>query len=278
MRDYQSDEDAEGGEDHDMMIPTPPCSAARGMSGVDGSNVADSHPSSLPVISRNGQTFASHDVHTKMTDLFLQCVEDCWMTVKEVPEVVLRKVFELLRTLYQWDPREEEAIFVGFKNVIKNRYRCRLRKCRKKSLQMARDSGRAVGEINDSFGILREFRPRDIAEPVWHQMCAHWDTEKWKKKSATGKKNRSSTDESGVISSHTGGSIGTAEHRDRLEVKLGRKPSWLDVYVQTHATAETKDRYINKGERDNLEFTSKSFQEAYDFYVECLAENRNKRS
>lgn len=107
---------------------------------------------------------------------------------------------------------------------------------------MARDSGRAVGEINDSFGILREFRPRDIAEPVWHQMCAvsefiyyyylilfhfillyifsfflqHWDTEKWKKKSATGKKNRSSTDESGVISSHTGGSIGTAEHRDRL--------------------------------------------------------------
>ncbi|KAI3689147.1 hypothetical protein L2E82_47096 [Cichorium intybus] len=136
------------------------------MSGVDGSNVADSHPSSLPVIRRNGRTFASHDVHTKMTDLFLQCVEDCWMTVKEVPEVVLRKVFELVRTLYQWDPREEEAIF--------------------------------------------------DEESVWHQMCAHWDTEKWKKKSATGKKNRSSTDESGVISSHTGGSIGTAEHRDRL--------------------------------------------------------------
>ncbi|KAI3781105.1 hypothetical protein L2E82_11106 [Cichorium intybus] len=82
-----------------MMIPTPPGSAARGTSGFDGSNVADSHPSSLPLISLNGQTFGKHDVHSKMADLFFQCVEDSWITYKEVPEAILCKVFELVRTL-----------------------------------------------------------------------------------------------------------------------------------------------------------------------------------
>ncbi|KAD4585597.1 hypothetical protein E3N88_23198 [Mikania micrantha] len=47
-------------------------------------------------------------------------------------------------------------------------------------------------------------------------MCEIWNTKDWRKKSTSGKDNRSKTDRGGKTSRHTGGSIGYDEHRLRL--------------------------------------------------------------
>jgi len=55
-------------------------------------------------------------------------------------------------------------------------------------------------------------RPKWLAENVWKDLWAFWNTETFKRKSEIAKKNRAST--TGVGSSlHTGGSIPTNVHK-----------------------------------------------------------------
>ncbi|KAK1429996.1 hypothetical protein QVD17_12403 [Tagetes erecta] len=67
-----------------------------------------------------------------------------------------------------------------------------------------------------------------------------WGTDEWQKKSTAGKRNRASADSSGKRSRHTGGSVGFDEHRIRLKTKLGREPSFGEVFLETHLIKESK--------------------------------------
>ncbi|XP_076890885.1 uncharacterized protein LOC143542109 [Bidens hawaiensis] len=70
-----------------------------------------------------------------------------------------------------------------------------------------------------------------------------WNTEKWLKKSASGRDNRTKEGNDGSISQHTGGSIGFDEHRIRLEKEHGRKVKWIEVFLDTHLSKESKKKY-----------------------------------
>ncbi|KAD2806026.1 hypothetical protein E3N88_39403 [Mikania micrantha] len=94
-----------------------------------------------------------------------------------------------------------------------------------------------------------------------------WNTEEWRKKSTSGKDNRSKTDGSGKTSRHTGGSIGYDERRLRLRVKLGKEPTFLKLFLDTHLNKRCKKRLwageLNVKILDRLQFCTERAKEAY---------------
>ncbi|KAI3753410.1 hypothetical protein L2E82_25462 [Cichorium intybus] len=95
-----------------------------------------------------------------------------------------------------------------------------MRTARKHSAKLARAKEHIIVSIADSIHILEDFNPKYIPDGVWRSLCKYWDTPEWKKLSASGTKNRNSSDGSGKTGRHTGGSIGMNEHRDRLRLML----------------------------------------------------------
>lgn len=161
-----------------------------------------------------------------------------WPKFTDIPKSFLRQMFERFRTLYRWHPEEDQSIYDGFENTIKDRYKDRMRVARIHSANLAILANHTIVCIADSIHILKDFHPKYIPDGVWRSLCKYWDTPAWKKLSASGKKNRNSSDGSGKTGRHTGGSIGMNEHRDRLKLMLGREPTWEELYMQTHLTAE----------------------------------------
>lgn len=107
----------------------------------------------------------------------------------------------------------------------------------------------------------------------------HSNTHKWKNVHECAKKNCNTPDANGKIGRHTGGNIGNADHRKKLESNLnykayqstffytnynyvvsfmynkatGKDPSWLDMFMMTRLDNESKKKYF-EGDRSNLNF------------------------
>ncbi|KAL8249159.1 hypothetical protein R6Q59_006027 [Mikania micrantha] len=104
-------------------------------------------------------------------------------------------------------------------------------------------------------------------------MCEIWNTEDWRKKSTSGKDNRSKTDRGGKTSRHTDGSIGYDERRLRLRIKLGKEPTFLELFLDTHLNKKCKKNRLWAGELnvkilEGLQFCTKRAKEAYAEYVQ----------
>ncbi|KAD7117747.1 hypothetical protein E3N88_05015 [Mikania micrantha] len=80
--------------------------------------------------------------------------------------------------------------------------------------------------------------------------------------------------DSGEMSRHTGGSIGYDEHRFRLEIKLGRPPTFKELFLHTHLKKDSKAKFWAGNYDDSpegMEFCtqrSKETYEAYSMYME----------
>ncbi|KAD5961112.1 hypothetical protein E3N88_12585 [Mikania micrantha] len=103
-------------------------------------------------------------------------------------------------------------------------------------------------------------------------MSEVWNSEEWRKKSTSGKDNCSKTDGSGKISRHTGGSRGYDECRLRLRVKLGKEPTFLELFPDTHLNKRRKKGFwngeLNVKTLDGLQFCTERAKEAYTEYLE----------
>ncbi|KAD3068862.1 hypothetical protein E3N88_36742 [Mikania micrantha] len=142
--------------------------------------------------------------------------------------------------------------------------------------------GFASSEIHRSIGrVLREHLSgpwttyRKVPQKVVVAMFKRfkvWNTEEWRKKSMSGKDNRSKTDGSGKISRHTGGSIGYDERSLILRVKLGKEPTFLELFLDTHLNKRCKKRLwaveLNVKILDGLQFCTERAKEAYAEYLE----------
>ncbi|CAH1434599.1 unnamed protein product, partial [Lactuca virosa] len=125
---------------------------------------------------------------------------------------------------------------------------------KKTSARMARKAGHAIHEINDSYQILQNFAPHE-----------------WKKKSLIGKRNRSTYVDSGVTATYTGDNIGVSETRKRMKKLMGKDPDWVDVFMKTRLTAESKTKYFN-GDGEGLQYITTIAQQAYEAYRRGLVE------
>ncbi|XP_042751516.2 autonomous transposable element EN-1 mosaic protein [Lactuca sativa] len=229
---------------------TPHGSASRDISGDHGSNDGDFDDSSLPIIHKEGDKFGDHSIHNAVIDLFWQSMDDAWPTYKSITEKTRKQM---------WYTTENEAIYTTFNNVLKERYKDRMRDLRKLSARMARRDGLPFKkDFSKYFPEIYQYRPQ-----------MRWSTEKWKKLSDAAQTNRNTPDSTGKTSRHTAGSIAHAKHRRRLKAQLGKDPEFCDLYVKTHGTSESKKRYF-KGESENIEYCSKTAKDAKDAYLEGL--------
>ncbi|CAI9291240.1 unnamed protein product [Lactuca saligna] len=210
--DYYYDQDF----DIDMMrqsSPRVPNTPHTPHSTGHGSTVGASHESTLPFITRNG--------YAAIMNIFWEKLDHPWPVFSKIPLELRRQIFERFRTLYRWSPTEEERIYQGFENILKERYRDRMRDARDASVILAEQGGHHIEDVNESFHNLENFHPQYIPENVWKNLCAYWNTPKWKSISACAKENRNTPDANGKTGRHTGGSIGNADHRRKLKEATG---------------------------------------------------------
>ncbi|KAL7612442.1 hypothetical protein Lser_V15G05553 [Lactuca serriola] len=117
--------------------------------------------------------------------------------------------------LYQWDPYKytDEVIHSAWTEVMKSRFSDTMTNARKESVKLVK--AKNVNASGDMY-LLKPFNPKWIRSKYWEKMIDEvWNTEKWKRKSESGKANRSKM-EHGSISKHCCGSILISHHRDKL--------------------------------------------------------------
>ncbi|KAD4585539.1 hypothetical protein E3N88_23140 [Mikania micrantha] len=209
-----------------------------------------------PFIRRVGKKFANSKVHRTIRKIFDASFEGPWSTFRQIPKQALDKMFETFRTSYSWEPSEEFANRQGFENVLRDRYGDIMLEMRKESTNNVRANGHFIINGQDNFNIMCDFPPRLVSQDVWRQLCL----------SERGRDNRMKVDSSGSISRHTGGSFGYDEHRIRLEIKLGKKPTFKQLFLHTHLKKESKAKYWVVYYDDNpkgMEFCTNRSKEAY---------------
>ncbi|KAL8227704.1 hypothetical protein R6Q57_015288 [Mikania cordata] len=221
-----------------------------------GSNTVDLRhvPSQREFISRIEEKFAKGKVHRTIRTLFNESFDEPWATYREVPKEVLDHI---------WDPSNDYVIREAFQNVLKKRYPDIMLEHRATLAKRARDAGHNFPNDNPNFNIMRDFPPRFVHPEVWRDLCKGWNTDAWKKKSERGRNNRISADEEDVISRHTGGSKGYDEHLIILEKKLGRPPTFKELFLSTHLVKESKKKF-----REGL------YEESLDEVVFCITRSR----
>ncbi|KAD4584348.1 hypothetical protein E3N88_21949 [Mikania micrantha] len=225
-----------------------------------------------PWITRVGKKFACGRVHRSAINILQQKFDGDWDTFSKIPHSNLREMFNSFRTQWRWDLRDDEHIFHGFVNVLKGRYPDIMSEFRELSKGKAREDGHVIPQGETRFDITCNYPPDNVPLDRWQRLCKIWNTEKWLKRSKAGRNNRKND-----LSRHTGGSMGFDEHRIRLDKQKGKMVGYELVFIDTHATKETKKRLrdgeINVNDLDELEFvTSRSKESFKEFHNELVKE------
>ncbi|CAI9295029.1 unnamed protein product [Lactuca saligna] len=127
----------------------------------------------------------------------------------------------------------------GFRSVVQDRYSDIMSEYRHESANKARAAGHNIPDTDNDFAIMRDSEPITFNEN-------YWDTDAWRKKSVAGKANRMSGDDTDTVSRHIGGSKGYDQYRLELQKELKHIPTFLELFLITHLTAEAKKKFKAK--------------------------------
>ncbi|KAL8247721.1 hypothetical protein R6Q59_008937 [Mikania micrantha] len=133
---------------------------------------------------------------------------------------------------------------------------------REASKGKAREDGHVIPHGEERFDITCNYPPDNVPLERRQRLCKIWNTDKWLNRSKVGRNNRK-TD----LSRHTGGSMGFDKHRIHLEKQKGKTVGFELVFIDTHATKDTKKRLrsgeINTNDLDELEFVTSRSKESF---------------
>ncbi|KAI3675746.1 hypothetical protein L1987_85339 [Smallanthus sonchifolius] len=136
---------------------------------------------------------------------------------------------------------------------------------REESEEKARAKEHVIRHDEHKFDIISNYPPDKVPLERWQRWCKIWNTDKWLERSKVGRKNRQND-----ISRHTGGSMGFDERRIRLKKQKGGLVSYKFVFIDTHATKETKKRLregeISIDDLDQLEFVTPRSKESFTLF------------
>ncbi|KAL8228157.1 hypothetical protein R6Q57_015741 [Mikania cordata] len=227
-------------------------------------NSIDDDGGKRPWITRVGKKFACGRVHRRTINILQQKFDGDWDTFSKIPHSNLREMCISFRTQWRWDLRDDEHIFHGFVNVLKGRYPDIMSEFRELSKRKAREDGHVIPQGEARFDITCNYPPDNVPLDRWQRLCkaSIWNTEKWLKRSKAGRNNRKND-----LSLHTGGSMGFDEHRIRLDKQKRKMVGYELVFIDTHASKETKKRLreeeININDLDELEFVTSRSKESF---------------
>ncbi|KAI3715735.1 hypothetical protein L6452_22722 [Arctium lappa] len=148
---------------------------------------------------------------------------------------------------FQVGPQNDVLMEKAFSTQVKN-HQANIRKvAQKRAFALARKNERNPDNMDMS--ALKGYAPSWIRQELWDDLVDKvWTTDGWKTKSKAGKKNRD-TLVNGSVSKHTCGSVSCAQHRLRLEKKLAREPTIVEVFKETHCKKIiSEDGTISYGE------------------------------
>ncbi|KAD7480113.1 hypothetical protein E3N88_03249 [Mikania micrantha] len=172
-------------------------------------------------------------------------------------------------TQWRWNLRDDQHIFDGFVNVLKDRYPDIMNEFREASKGKAREDGHVIPHGEERFDITCNYPPDNVPLERRQRLCKIWNTDKWLNRSKVGRNNRK-TD----LSRHTGGSMGFDKHRIHLEKQKGKTVGFELVFIDTHATKDTKKRLrsgeINTNDLDELEFVTSRSKESFLGNPTCI--------
>ncbi|KAD3337315.1 hypothetical protein E3N88_32835 [Mikania micrantha] len=230
--------------------------------------VISCNTSQKPSIRRVGEKFASFTVHHTICTILREHLTEPWITFRKVPQDVRKSMYNRFKTRWSWNPECEQNTYEGFINVLKSRYSDIMYNLKLQSTNKAIDAGFDINERDyTQFSIIRNYPPDSIPEGVWSQMCDLWDTDTWRKKSESAKRNRSSVKGSDKSSRHTAGSIGYDEYRVRLRKIMRKEPNYKDIFLMTHLNKDSKAKFLagelSVNSLDEMDFCTNRAKDAY---------------
>ncbi|KAD2804554.1 hypothetical protein E3N88_37931 [Mikania micrantha] len=239
--------------------------------------VISCNTSQKPSIRRVGEKFASFTVHHTICTILREHLTEPWITFRKVPQDVRKSMYNRFKTRWSWNPECEQNTYEGFINVLKSRYSDIMYNLKLQSTNKAIDAGFDINERDyTQFSIIRNYPPDSIPEGVWSQMCDLWDTDTWRKKSESAKRNRSSVKGSDKSSRHTAGSIGYDEYRVRLRKIMRKEPNYKDIFLMTHLNKDSKAKFLagelSVNSLDEMDFCTNRAKDAYSSYLQEMIE------
>ncbi|GKV16148.1 hypothetical protein SLEP1_g26830 [Rubroshorea leprosula] len=160
--------------------------------------------------------FTNPNIHRAITSLWKSRFDGPYFTYEHVPQSKIAEIYNCFKTLYQWDPADNRHVRDAFLNCMKHRWNDNLRD---EKLKWDKNS---------------VYVPCWIPTHIWPQLLTNWDSDKYKRLSARGAKNRSSRE--GVT--HTTGSISFGIHEMQMKFKethtfrknagKDQEPSWIN--------------------------------------------------
>ncbi|XP_019178121.1 PREDICTED: uncharacterized protein LOC109173336 isoform X2 [Ipomoea nil] len=225
-------------EDHMQiqMIPTPPNIVRRELHDTDSERTISTGPStsnsymaggpsrsSSELSSRNktfihpigNTTFEPSSVHTNIMPCINRIFPEAVNTFKTAPQHLKDVWFNEFKKRHEWDPNDEDTVRMIFE---------------KKAAKLLAD---ALSDVRTRLASGNGV-PGWISDPVLAQYHVIWNSNEFKKISEKNKRNRNS-DCGGIGPSlHTAGSIPITEHRRRLKEKLGKEPTYTELFNATH--------------------------------------------
>ncbi|KAJ9548861.1 hypothetical protein OSB04_021404 [Centaurea solstitialis] len=182
-----------------------------------------------------------------------------WTTWRMVPREARDKMWDRFQSQYQWDPAIHGMIQLAWENVFKKRF--------SNVIDLARDAAKKAASngtppfTGTNYDVLKPYNPSWIRQEDWIRMVEVWDTPRWKARSKSGKRNRNTKHE-GSISKHTHGSISTARHRHRMQLRKKRPVSLVELFRKTH-TKKGSEELITPKATQTLSRYQQSLVEKY---------------
>ncbi|CAH1437056.1 unnamed protein product [Lactuca virosa] len=191
-------------------------------------------------INSDGEFTDHNSVIRKMTSILKTRFHGPWTTWKEVDSTGREALWQHFKGLYQWPLSSESLVHTAWENSYKKRFSNIMQSAREDSLQQALDAN-VKASLQGDLSLLKPFNPKWIKKKDWVYMIDKvWNTSKWKRRSESGKQNRNKM-EDGSVSKHCGGSISIPQHKARLQEKLKRPPTGLELYARLHTNKLTQE-------------------------------------
>lgn len=85
--------------------------------------------------------------------------------------IILSCCFVFVQTKWRWHKQDDYDVYVGFINVLKDRFRDILREYRRQSKAKAREAGHDIADDEEKFEITCMFPPDAVPSEKWKRLC-----------------------------------------------------------------------------------------------------------
>ncbi|KAJ9548080.1 hypothetical protein OSB04_020623 [Centaurea solstitialis] len=193
------------------------------------------HPSQRPTIELIDGGFKDPTVGRVAAKILKTMFAGPWAHYEDIPHEHFLLMLDRFRFFYNWPADMDTDILYAFRLDVKNKYPDMMHEARKRAARRLLDIDGITWDGHD-YTMLSAHNPKFIPNEYWLQMIDRvWNNDAFRRTCTVNTTNRK-TEYQGMTSRHVGGSIRTAQHRDRMTQQWGRQPTTSEVYERMHCS------------------------------------------